>query len=216
MLALALDNPATYRRMLAIYGGDMSEAFSLAVQKILRRYFAQNAFPAPSDPALAHFSKSLWLLVLQRGLPPHLTGPDQGTAADLPEPEVAALVSGLLTNFPFTDARAALSVPARDFIRAVFQPEFKKCRLSYKEPAAGATTCERQDYTHTRTRISGTHCVDCPYWVQVNPEKNEKLLIKEWNPAAVAELTTHLAVFLPEDFRTLRHLLHLHARFGKR
>lgn len=215
MLPLSLDNPATYRRMLAIYGGDMGEAFALAVQKILRRHFAQGDVAIPPDATLLAFARGLWELARRRGLPPALKGTEQGAAYDMPDSEVAQLSDPLVSAFPIPSARERLTPAARDLVRALFQPEFKKCRLSYKEPATDGSACERQDLVVARDRASGAHCADCPYWTQLSPEKNEKLLLKEWDAARAAELAANLPVFLPEDFRALRHLLHLHVRFGR-
>lgn len=215
MLTLALDNPATYRRMLAIYGGDMADAFVLAVQKILRRHFAQNALPVPPDAALLAAARALWELGRRRGLPPALKTGEQGEPRELSESELAPLVEPIVSEFPIPEARAHLGLAVRDLARTLFQPEFKKCRLSYKECAPGAAACERQDVAAARLRISGAHCVDCPYWAQLSAEKNEKLLAKEWTGGGAA-FSAQTTVFMPEDFRGLRHLLHLHARFGRR
>ncbi len=216
MLSLSQDSPATYRRMLAIYGGDMAEAFALAVQKILRRHFAQNDATVPPDPALLAFARGLWEIAVRHGLPAPLKGADQGAPADLPDTEADRLAAPAVSAFPIQDARPLLAAAARELLRGVVQPEFKKCRMSYKEPAPGAASCERQDLAVARGRPSGAHCADCPYWNQLTAEKNEKLLLKEWEPARAAELAGHLGVFLPEDFRSLRKLLHVHARFGPR
>ncbi len=216
MLTFALDQASTYRRTLAIYGGDFPTAFALAVQKILRRHFTQNDLPPPPDLALQAFARSLWELARRHGLPAALAAGQQGDPHDMPDSEVNRLADPLVAAFPQPEARAHLGLATRDLIRALFQPEFKKCRQSFKDVAPGAPTCERQTLDCTRPRISGTHCVDCPYWTQLTPEKNEKLLRKEWAPDATPTLEAHLGLFLPEDFRALRHLLHLHLRFGRR
>jgi hypothetical protein len=215
MLSLSQDSPSTYRRMLAIYGGDMGEAFALAVQKILRRHFGQNGGPTPPDAALLAFARALWQIALKHGLPAPLKGADQGACADLPDAEADRLAAPAVSNFPILDARPSLANAARELLRGVIQPEFKKCRLSYKEAAPDTGACERQRLDVARARPSGAHCADCPYWTQLSAEKNEKLLLKEWDPARAAELAANLSVFLPEDFRALRQLLHLHARHGR-
>lgn len=215
MLPLSLDNSASYRRMLAIYGGDMAEAFSLAVQKILRRHFSQGGEAVPPDAALLAFARALWEHGRRRGLPPALKGTEQGEPHDMPDSEIAQITGPLVSNFPIPSARPRLALATAELVRGLFQPEFKKCRLSYKECAPGTGFRPRQELAAVRDRICGTHCADCPYWTQLSAEKNEKLLTKEWDPGRVEELSANMSVFLPEDFRALRHLLHLHIRFGR-
>lgn len=213
MLASNYNDPQTYRRTLMIYGGEAQEGFVHQVKKILQRYFRQTDKPAPPDPALVHFGNIIWKLVEEKGLPPALEGSDQGVEAEMSPEDIRSRLDSIWSSFRFVDYKSDLEVPARHLVKGIWQPEFKKCRMSYKE-ANDSDKCERQDLSGARARISGSHCVDCPYWVSVTAEKNEKLLTKEWAPDSVAELTSHLTEFLPEDYRQLRQLLYMHARFG--
>ena len=72
--------------------------------------------------------------------------------------------------------------------------------------------------------MSGVHCVDCPHWVALTPEQHVRYLTKTWRSPPFAEATTgqegaagflaHREIFLPEDFRAFRRLLHGLARAG--
>jgi hypothetical protein len=72
-------------------------------------------------------------------------------------------------------------------------------------------SCRRQELERVRGRISGTHCVDCPHWVALEPAEHATYLKGEWR-ADPALLHEHGDLFLPEDFRELRRWLHRAAR----
>jgi hypothetical protein len=95
-----------------------------------------------------------------------------------------------------------LAVPVRQLVKACFQPEFRRCRESYREVGADGT-CRRQQLGKALGRVSGAHCVDCPYWLDLEPEPHAKFLAKQWR-AGAEEFAAHREVFLPEDFRALR------------
>ncbi|GAB5561965.1 MAG: hypothetical protein SynsKO_36120 [Synoicihabitans sp.] len=213
MLQSNYNDPQTYRRTLMIYGGEAKEGFTHQIKKICQRYFRQTNNESPPDAALVHFATILWRLIEKNGLPPALEPSDQGQDAALSEADLSSKLDELWSAFRFVDHRAALEAPARHLIKGIWQPEFKKCRLSYKEESS-AGKCDRQNLTKSLGRISGAHCVDCPYWVSISAEKNEKLLKKEWDQNSVVELSANMDVFLPEDYRSLRQLLYMHARFA--
>ncbi len=215
MLTTNYNDPQTYRRTLMIYGGEAQEGFVHQVKKCINRFFNQQDRTPPPDAALTHFGQMLWRMIDRHGLPEALKPSDQGQEQALSEDELSARLEELWASYRFTDYRKDLEIPARHFIKGIWQPEFKKCRLSYKETNPDGQ-CSRQKLSHALQRISGTHCVDCPYWVSVSAEKNERLLTKEWRAEAVAELTSNIGVFLPEDYRNLRQLLYMHARFGRK
>lgn len=213
MLEANYNDPQTYRRTLMIYSGEAEVGFVHQVKKILQRHFGQTEKSAPPEQALVHFGKVLWRLVQKHGLPAPLANADQGQDQNMPSEKLASRLDEVWRGFKFSDYRSDLEVPARHLVKGIWQPEFKKCRLSYKE-SDSSKNCDRQDLAKVRSRISGAHCVDCPYWVSVSSLKNEKLLTKEWNQNKVAEFTANADVFLPEDFRSLRQLLYMHARFS--
>lgn len=213
MLNTNYNDPQTYRRTLMIYGGEAQEGFTHQIKKILQRYFRQTEKTPPPEAALVHFGTILWRLIQQHGLPEPLEAADQGEDETMPAEQLTARLDEIWSAFRFVDYRNDLETPARHLVKGIWQREFKKCRLSYKESETTGN-CDRQSLSNALPRISGSHCVDCPYWVSISAEKNEKLLSKEWNQNAVAELTAHLDVFLPEDYRSLKQLLYMHTRFA--
>ncbi len=213
MLPMNLNLPDTYRRTLAIYGGDAREGFTHIVRKILARLYKQTGRPVPPDIALTHYAQQLWALVKAEGQPAPLAGSDQGTELKLSDARAQELGEKFFATFRFPNLRAELEKPTRHLLGALLNPEFKTCRQSFKELDA-AGQCERRDPEKSRARVSGVHCVDCPYWTALSAEKNEKLVAKDWPAERLAELTANLPVFLPEDFRALRQLMHMHVRFG--
>ncbi|MEO6569728.1 MAG: hypothetical protein ABIO94_13260, partial [Opitutaceae bacterium] len=94
---------------------------------------------------------------------------------------------------------------------ACFHEEFKVCRDSFREPSPDGI-CRRQQLARVRQRISGTHCIDCPYWTSLPAEKHLRFLDTQWQAAGRDELTAHLGIFLPEDFRRLRQWIYAAAR----
>jgi hypothetical protein len=87
-------------------------------------------------------------------------------------------------------------------VKACLQPEFRRCRDSYREREPDGT-CRRQDRDKARARLSGSHCVDCPYWLELTPEQHRRVLRDNWSgdPSALAE---NEDTYLPADFRELR------------
>jgi hypothetical protein len=130
-----------------------------------------------------------------------------GNPGEMADAEVGPLVDELLEGSPRKDD---LAVPVRQLIKACFHPEFRRCRDSYREREADGT-CRRQQLKKARARVSGAHCVDCPYWTSLSREEHTRCLLRGWagNPADFHE---HAEVFLPEDFRALKRWLHARAR----
>lgn len=173
--------------------------FTAQVGAIVARFFKQNGGNAPDTAVTAGFATRLWQLIGERGLPPPLSPGEQGEAGEMEAEVVAPLVERVLVGLPEDGLWGTV---ARQLVKACFQPEFKKCRDSYREVEADGT-CRRQQLRKARQRVSGSHCVDCPYWQGLTPEQHGKLLAKAW-VGNVAEFTAHRDVFLPEDFRALR------------
>jgi hypothetical protein len=186
------------------------ENFGITVEAILRRYCTQNAIPTPSAATSHAVASNLWRLIEARGLPPPLAPDENGKPGDLPDVVCSPLVAVALFDISTAD-REILAVPVRQLVKACFHPEFKVCRDSFREVSPDGT-CRRQQLSRVRARISGTHCIDCPHWVALAPEEHARFLQEEWLPSGCVELANNPEIFLPEDFRRLRHLLYAEAR----
>lgn len=172
----------------------------------MTRYFAQNGRLPPPAEETASFAARLAGVVSERGVPRPLAEGDPGSPGSLPEAECAPLVARVLGGA--TDP--LLANAARQLVKACFHPEFTVCRDSFRE-VAGDGTCRRQELARVTGRVSGTHCVDCPYWVAFSADLHERFLTSEWR-AGASEFARHREVFLPEDFRALRRWLHAESR----
>lgn len=186
---------------------EASEVFALGVGAILERYLRQNGRPAVDETELRLFAERLWKLTLSRGLPRPLGENEIGKPGEMDAAEVAPLLADLLTGL---NGAEELAKPARQLIKACFHPEFRTCRESYREREADGTS-RRQQLEKTKTRVSGAHCVDCPYWTSLTREEHERCLNRGW-AGDVAEFVANREIFLPEDFRALRRLLHAESR----
>lgn len=179
-----------------------AERWQARVGAVLERFHRQNA-AAVSPAAVAVLATGLRRLIEERGLPPRLAANDPGEPRDWPKEEVAPLVARVLGAEHAGDPR--LATAARQLVKACFQPEFRVCRDSYREREADGS-CRRQQLDRGRGRVSGSHCVDCPYWTSLTPEQHARLLRKAW-AGDPAECDAQRDIFLPEDFRALRVFL---------
>lgn len=170
-----------------------------AVQRVLERYARQNDRPAWPAATTRRTAERLGALVAERGLPPVLPVDEMGTPGEMSAEEVAPLVARVMDGLT---AAEDLAKPVQQLVKACFYPEFRKCRDSYRAAEADGT-CRRQQWKRVRERISGSHCVDCPYWVELTPAQHERLLAQAWRGDA-HEWTEHREGFLPEDFREVR------------
>lgn len=175
-----------------------AETFRELVGAVLRRYCVQNGQTVPAAVELDAFAARLWTLVGERGLPRPLAAGDPGAPSEMAEAECAALVARVLDD-P-RDAR--LAEPARQLVKACFYPEFVVCRDSFCA-ATPDGACRRQELARTRKRVSGAHCVDCPYWLSLDGAAHADLLRQHWH-GDPDTLRVESGVFLPEDFRALR------------
>lgn len=168
------------------------------VAELLKRFFAQNGQPSPSAAELAELAARLFALLDERGLPAPLSPGEKGFPGGMAEAECSPLVARVLggsTNVLLTEA-------ARQLVKACFYPEFTVCRDSFREVAPDGA-CRRQELARARKRVSGAHCVDCPYWLRLEPAEHAEFLANQWR-GAPAEFAASRGVFLPEDFRALR------------
>jgi hypothetical protein len=187
-----------------------ADEFVSLVVEILRRFCAQNALVAPVETELAACARQLWALIGERGLPAPLPPNEQGEPGELPEAECDALVTRVFAGISAA-ACETLAAPVRQLVKACFYPEFKICRDSFREVSPDGS-CRRQQLSRVRQRISGAHCVDCPYWIALAPGQHGKFLRRHWRPEGRAELAENEAIFLPEDFRALRRFVRAVAR----
>lgn len=91
---------------------------------------------------------------------------------------------------------------AKQVLKGCFQPAPAVCRDSYRECDA-AGRCRRQEHAYDLARLSGTHCVDCPYWEMFAKVDHITWLAPQWH-AGAADLNVAAEVYVPEDFRELR------------
>ena len=181
------------------------QEFTALVRPVLERFFRQTGRPAPAPPSLAEFVARLWVLVNGRGVPPPLPPGERGAPGEMPAAEVAPLIGRLLTGLSESE-QSALATPARQLVKACLQGDFKTCRDSFREVSPDGS-CRRQEPARVRERISGTHCVDCPYWLSLSPGRHARFLAREWRSGAPEEFTAQQAIFLPEDYRALRRFI---------
>jgi hypothetical protein len=183
-----------------------SAEFVALVAEMLGRYCVQNSLAVPAREERVAVAERLRAVVLERGLPRPLAPLEHGAPGELSDAETTPLVARVMAGAP-----AVLATPVKQLVKACFYPEFRKCRESYCETEADGS-CRRQELARGRTRVSGAHCVDCPYWVAFAPERHESFLVRAWRPAGREEFAAHREIFLPEDFRELRLRLHAAAR----
>lgn len=178
----------------------------LAVETLVQRFFRQNGSSAP-DGLGAAMGRRLFALIGRRGLPAPLPAGEMGAPGSMFDADLAAAVAELLAG----SDDPLLSDLAKQLVKGCFYPEFRVCRESYRTVTPKDGSCRRQELGRARGRISGAHCVDCPYWVELNAAEHAALLRSAWcGPAQTFE--ANRGVFLPEDFRVFRRWLHRRAR----
>ena len=199
----AVDKAAGLRRAASM---DTSPGeFGRRVQAVAERFLAQNGRPAAPDE-VAQLGRQLAALVAERGLPRPLAPGETGAPGGMTEAECAPLVGRVTAG----TTEPLLAELARQLVKACFYPEFTVCRDSYRERARDGS-CRRQELARARGRVSGTHCVDCPHWVRFEPAAHAAWLGAQWVDGPEA-LAGGREIYLPEDFRALRHWLHAAAR----
>jgi len=185
----------------------LKEPFVSRIRAILARYLRQNQAAVPGEAELNEIADRMWDLINLRGLPPPLAEGELGTPGELSAAEVAPMLDRVLAG---CETRAALVDPVRQLIKACFHREFTICRDSYRE-VSGDGVCRRQTLTKALARVSGSHCVDCPYWTALSPLDHAEKLEAAWVGDS-RDFVEHRDIFLPEDFRELRQWIHAAAR----
>jgi len=181
--------------------------FSRLVSAVLTRFLMQNGRENLAPKESEAVGARLWAVANERGWPRALPKGECGAPGGMGEDEVAPLVARVLAGA--NDDLLANGV--KQLVKACCYPEFTECRDSFREVAKDGG-CRRQELARVRSRVSGTHCVDCPYWVALTPAAHGEFLAREWRVGGAAALAEQRAVFLPEDFRALRKWLHAKAR----
>lgn len=180
---------------------ERSNALKHVVMAVLERYLRQNRVAQVEAGSVALVAERLAGIAASRAeLPvPAAMGEPPEMTAD----EVEAIVTEALSGLA---GREALVVPVKQLAKGCFQATRRECRDSYRE-VDRAGVCRRQLLAKARERVSGTHCVDCPYWTQLTAAEHAALLAKAWGGAGGAEeLAANREIFLPEDFRLLRRI----------
>lgn len=183
------------------------DTFEQQVGAILSRYARQNGLPTFSDGATAKFARQLDSVIETRGLPRPLATGERGEPGEMAAAEVEPLVSTVLAGIDCPDEWRTVT---RQLVKACFHPEFKSCRESYREIDSQGS-CRRQDVDRARSRVSGSHCVDCPYWTALTPTQHADCLGAGW-VGDRREFEAHRDLFLPEDFRAFRLLMRERAK----
>lgn len=174
------------------------EAFQQRVGAVMVRFARQNGETFAQD-SVARFAERLWRLIEKRGLPDALEEGESGKPGELEKSEIKELTRRAMKG---VDEGEVFEDAAKQIVKACFYPEFRECRDSYREQSSKGV-CKRQVLEKARGRVSGAHCVDCPYWTDVPPARHAELLREGWC-GAPEELDENRGVFLPEDFRELR------------
>jgi hypothetical protein len=189
----------------------MGETGELAdiIRRMLQRWFHQHGEPSPAEGEAGDFAARLSAVVADRGLPPPLAEHERGSPGGMSEAECAPLVERIVR----TGDSALWREAARQLVKACFYPEFKECRDSFRQRTADGS-CRRQELARVRDRLSGSHCVDCPHWVGLPPDRHEEFLASAWCGDR-EEFRHNRETFLPEDFRALRRWLWREARRGR-
>lgn len=199
----AIDTRAGFTRVEVVVSGEGE--FERRVSAIVVRLAAQ-AGCAVAPGAVAQLATRLADVVAERGLPPPLAEGERGKPGGMTDAECGPLVARVTEGLQdpiLTDA-------ARQLVKACFYPEFLDCRDSFREVARDGA-CRRQELARASGRVSGSHCVDCPHWVALEPTAHRAMLRREWRSDPVG-FDARSEVFLPEDFRALRRWLHAAAR----
>lgn len=184
---------------------DDANEFSRLVSAVLDRFLTQNGKLPPAGFRAEEFGARLWEIVSDHTRSASAR-PATGDSVGTSEPAWAALTVRALGGLN----DETLAVAAQQLLKTCLYPELRTCRDSFKEVGVDGK-CRRQELARVRGRISGTHCVDCPHWVNLDPTSHAAFLRSEWR-GNCSEFIDHQSEFLPEDFRALRRWLNARPR----
>ncbi len=197
----------------ADHGGTPRAWFERLVTDVMARALRQDGGSLPSPAAQESCVRSLWEAAEALGWPTPLA---EGTVCPAGETPGAALEPRALEIAAKVEneaERVRLLPVIRQLLKACVYPEFTQCRDSYRAATAEGR-CARQQRAVAAARISGSHCVDCPYFVALTEDEHRSLLRAAWRGDSVDSFDREPSVFLPNDFRALRRFLWLRSRFG--
>jgi hypothetical protein len=202
-----VDNVVSRDGVKAMISGRL--LFRQHLGQILARYCRQNGLVELSEAEMDLISTRLLAIIATRGLPRPLPPGEEGSPGELNAAEVTPLVESVLEG---VNRRAALLDPIRQLVKACFHREFAICRDSYREVLPDGI-CRRQQLKKALGRVSGSHCVDCPYWTSLSADEHAQRLSDSWM-GDMEEFERNRSVYLPADFRALRLWIHSAARSG--
>jgi hypothetical protein len=195
-----LTSPIPSRRLGRV--SSTGEALKPQICALIGRYSRQNGVTEIPSDQTATFAQRLVDLIAIRGLPRPLAPGEMGQPGEISGDVIRTMLVGLLEGLLRADD---LEPIAKQIVKTCFYPPFTDCRESYRElDRSGA--CRRQLLDRARSRVSGSHCVDCPYWTSLSAAEHEDCLREAWVGDSES-LTRHRDIFLPQDFREFRALL---------
>ncbi|MEO7597718.1 MAG: hypothetical protein ABIV50_02215 [Opitutus sp.] len=169
------------------------------IAALIGRYLRQNGGAPLQFSEAQGIAERFVNLLESHPLPRQLRRDEKGEPGEMSAEEVAPMVDRVLAD---VERASDLAPVIRQLVKACYYPEFKKCRDSYRE-RNDQGACQRQSLDRVRGRISGSHCVDCPYWTALTAQQHEACLAADW-AGDVNVLRVHRELFLPEDFRGFR------------
>lgn len=178
---------------------EQAREFDALVVANLERWFRRNGHAPVAAADLAGVAERLRSLLAEKGLPRVPPGGRPEEAGELPAEECAPMERRVLGPLA-TDERWA--TPVRQLVKACLQPEFRRCRDSYRERDDDGS-CRRQQAGKARGRLSGSPCVDCPYWLELSAEQHARVVRDGW-AGDVGAFECDPELYLPSDFRALR------------
>jgi hypothetical protein len=181
---------------------EQAREFDALVIANLERWFRRNGHFAVPAADCAGVAERLRMSLAERGPPrvPPEGRPEQ--PVESPAGAYAPLERRVLG--PLAEA-AGWMTPVRQLVKACWYPEFRRCRDSYREREADGT-CRRQESGQARGRLSGSPCVDCPYWLELTAVQHARVVREGWAGEAGA-FAADPELYLPSDFRELRRLV---------
>lgn len=204
-----------YQRGFAATGNNARGCFQLLAGRCLQRYLRANAGAELMPEALAGCCGTVWDIVEGHGWPMPVKIGEEREAVETDLPNLAAWVERAMESMASepldTKSRATLRNAVGQLFKACIYPEITVCRNSYRLQTADGR-CKRQNHANAKARLSGSPCVDCPWTVRLTAEQHARLLRDSWAPGNAVAFDFDPMCFLPEDFRSLRRFLWLHAR----
>lgn len=203
--------PGTYDRLVATCGGSPIRVLAEIGLEITKRFFSQQKTIPPSDAYITSLWEGIWTTTTDEGIPQPLAANEVGEPRTLDDSYLFGLAEKTLARLPRHRTEDMLRTLCVQVFTALLSPEFKACRQSYQSKDS-TDTCTRQNVEQCQDRVSGSHCEDCPFFVALSQDQHRKLLGRAFGPVNQTTWTSHLSLFLPEDFRALRIFWHLHLR----